>query len=112
MRWLYLLLCAAGTAIPLNAILPWFLSHGPDVGAFVQAISRSRVASFGWLDLLITGAVTLVYIRVEGRRLRMRRLWIPALATCALGVSCGLPLFLAMREWALERVARESETAP
>jgi len=39
-----------------------------------------------------------VFIRVEGRRAKVPRLWMPVTATCLVGVSCGLPLFLYLRE--------------
>jgi hypothetical protein len=40
--------------------------------------------------------------RSEGKRLGMRLLWLPILGLCTVGVSFGLPLFLYLRERALE----------
>lgn len=111
MKWLYLLLCVVGIALPMNALMPWLLSHGLDVPAFIDAITRSRVASFGWLDLLVSAVVFFVFVRVEGKRLGMQKLWIPVLATCFVGLSFGLPLFLFMREWRLDSVQSEAAEA-
>jgi hypothetical protein len=36
--------------------------------------------------------------RSFSRRGRMKVLWLPVATTCVVGVSCGLPLFLYMRE--------------
>ena len=40
----------------------------------------------------------IAFILWEGRRVRMSALWAPIAATGLIGVSCGLPLFLFMRE--------------
>ncbi len=112
MKWLYLLLCVVGILLPLNTIVPWFMSHGFDMPAFVSAITRSRVASFGWLDLLISAMVFFLFVRLEGRRLGMQKLWIPVVATCLIGLSLGLPLFLFLREWRMEQIAENESEIP
>jgi hypothetical protein len=45
-----------------------------------------------------------MFIRREGAAREMRHLWLPIAATCLIGVSCGLPLFLYLRERQLVRV--------
>ncbi len=54
---------------------------------------------------MISAIVLLAFIVVEGRRLEIPFLWLPILATLGVGVSCGLPLFLLMRQARLERAA-------
>ena len=49
--------------------------------------------------------VLLSFIQSEGRRLRMRFLWLPMLGTVFVGVSPGLPLFLYLRQLELDRKA-------
>jgi len=49
--------------------------------------------------------VLLSFIQSEGRRLRMRFLWLPMLGTVFVGVSLGLPLFLYLRQLELDRKA-------
>jgi Terpene cyclase DEP1 len=55
-----------------------------------------------YLALAIIGAVApyakFVPWLMEGRRGKLRLLWMPISATCLIGVSCGLPLFLYLRE--------------
>jgi hypothetical protein len=53
-------------------------------------------------DVLVSSAVLLVFMRVEGKLLRMRFRWLPIVGLCAVGVSLALPLFLFLRERALE----------
>ena len=48
--------------------------------------------------VLISAVTLIAFIRREGSRRKMRGLWLPIAATCLIGVSCGLPLFLYLRE--------------
>ncbi|MEM6988760.1 MAG: DUF2834 domain-containing protein [Pseudomonadota bacterium] len=97
MRGFYALMCVVGTVVPLWAFVPWVMEFGLDVSFFLSGAFVNRVAAFGWLDLIISALVLLAFIWTEGTRLGMRKLWLPTLGTCAVGVSLGLPLFLWMR---------------
>jgi hypothetical protein len=53
---------------------------------------------------VILSALTLsAFVLIEGRRLGLHRRWVPIVATCLVGVSLGLPLFLYQRQVHLER---------
>jgi hypothetical protein len=56
------------------------------------------MGAFFGLDVLVSAVVVIVFIRREGARRKMGTLWLPIAATCLIGVSCGLPLFLYLRE--------------
>ena len=58
----------------------------------------TRIGAFFGLDVIVSAIVLIAFILWEGRRVRMSALWVPIAATCFIGVSCGLPLFLFMRE--------------
>jgi predicted exporter len=58
----------------------------------------TRIGAFFGLDVIISAIVLIVFILSEGYRRQMKSLWLPIAATCLVGVSCGLPLFLFMRE--------------
>ena len=101
--YLYLALCVPGTVLPLSQFLPWAAEHGLDLRLFVQELFSTRIGGFfGW-DLIVAAVVLFAFIAVEARRLRIRHAWAPAVATVVVGLSLGLPLFLAMREFARER---------
>jgi hypothetical protein len=54
-----------------------------------------------WLsgfDVSVSAVALIAFIRREGARLKLRTPWVPVAATCLIGVSCGLPLFLYLRE--------------
>ncbi|WP_425642168.1 DUF2834 domain-containing protein [Marinomonas gallaica] len=93
----YLLMCVLGTALPFSSFLPWITTFGFDLPLIWQGISHP-LSAFAWLDVVVSALVLFGFIIVEGRRLRMSKLWLPILATCIVGVSLGLPLFLYLRE--------------
>ncbi len=97
MRFVYLLLCIAGTALPLAQFVPWLSANGLNVPLLLQQATSSKIAAFAWADVLISAFATIALICAEGRRLGMRRLWLP-LSSIVIGPSLALPLFLLMRE--------------
>ncbi len=101
----YLWLCVLGTALPCSQLVPFVRENGMDVPLLVQQLLSSRAGAFFGLDVVVTAVVLWVFAAVEGRRTRMRHLWVPIVATLAVGVSLGLPLFLYMREARIERPA-------
>ncbi|MGH7525856.1 MAG: DUF2834 domain-containing protein [Gemmatimonadales bacterium] len=94
----YLALCAVGILLPYSQLVPFLLEHGPDGRAFFEQLFATRIGGFFGLDVIVSSVVLWIFVAVEGRRLRMTRLWAPIAANLAVGVSLGLPLFLYMRE--------------
>lgn len=97
MRIIYLLLCIAGTALPLWQFVPWLCAHGLDVPRLVQQATSGHIAAFAWSDVLVSGIVVAAFVIAEGRRLAMPRLWLP-LSCLVVGPSLALPFFLLLRE--------------
>jgi hypothetical protein len=99
---LYLALALIGAALPLSAFLPWFADNGLDIPLFIAELFSTRIgAFFGW-DVIVSALVLFAFIAVESRRLGIQHWWLPVIATLSIGVSCGLPLFLALRERAVQ----------
>jgi hypothetical protein len=98
----YLLLCVLGLAVPYSQFVPWLIENGMNLGLLTRQLFANRISAFFGLDVLVSSAVLLVFMRVEARRLRTRFRWLPIAALCAVGVSLALPLFLYLRECALE----------
>lgn len=100
MTYIYIGLALAGAVLPLSQFLPWLAVHGLDIPLFVRELFSTRIGGFfGW-DVIVSAVVLTVFILVEGRRMGLRPLWVPILCTFSVGVSFGLPVFLAMREQA------------
>ena len=99
---IYLFLCIVGTVLPCAQFLPFLQEHGLDMRLFVDQMFANPVSGFFALDVVVSSVVLWVLVAVEGRRVKARYLWAPIAANLAVGVSLGLPLFLYMRENALQ----------
>ena len=99
----YAILAVAGAIIPYSQFVPWVGQHGLDARGFALELFSTRIGAFFGLDVLVSAIVLLAFIQWEGRRLKMTKLWMPVAATLLVGVSCGLPLFLCLRERELNK---------
>ena len=98
MKPIYLVLAIVGAILPFSQFVPWLSEHGPDAQAFVLELFSTRIGAFFGLDVIVSAVALVVFIHFEGRRSNVNHLWAPVAATCLIGVSCGLPLFLYLRE--------------
>ena len=98
LRHVYLALCVVGALLPYSQFIPWFLEHGLDLSLFLDQLFANRIGGFFGLDVIVSSFVLWVFVFSEGRRIGMRHLWLPVLASLVVGVSLGLPLFLYMRQ--------------
>jgi len=104
LRWFYFGAMVVGTLLPLSQFLPWLSEHGLDMPLFVSELFSTRIGGFfGW-DVIVSALVLIPFILIEGKRLGMERLWMPVAGTLLVGVSCGLPMFLYLREARLEQM--------
>ncbi|MGO9087781.1 MAG: DUF2834 domain-containing protein [Terriglobales bacterium] len=101
-KTLYLALCLAGVLVPYWQFLPWVVQHGLNLRLFVHELFANQIAAFFGMDVIVSAVVLVVFSRIEGARLGIRRRWLVVLAILSVGVSLGLPLFLYLRELALE----------
>jgi hypothetical protein len=98
MRTLYLVLALIGAVLPYSQFIPWLLKHGPNISLLFTELFSTNAGAFFGLDVLISAVALIAFIRREGAAHKMKTLWMPIAATCLIGVSCGLPLFLYLRE--------------
>jgi len=98
----YLFLSVLGAAIPYSQFVPWVMENGLPLGLLMRQLFANRISAFFGLDVLVSSIVLLVFMRIEGQRLRVRFRWLPILGLCAVGVSLAFPLFLYLRERAME----------
>jgi len=101
---LYLVFCVLGFALPYAQFLPWVVAHhGVPLGLFLRELFANRIGAFFGMDVLISAVVLIFFVRREAQRLGVRHLWLPIVGTLTVGVSLGFPLFLYLREDAMER---------
>jgi hypothetical protein len=98
MRQLYLSLAIIGAVLPCSQFFPWLAEHGPNIALLFTEVFSTRAGAFFGFDVLVSAIVLIVFIRREGAREKVPMLWFPIAATCLIGVSCGFPLFLYLRE--------------
>ena len=104
-KTLYLMLCLAGVLVPYWQFVPWVFQHGLNLGLFVRELFANRISGFFGMDVVVSAVALIVFTRIEGARLRIRRRWLVIVAVLTVGVSLGLPLFLYLREVKLEHKA-------
>lgn len=103
MRIVYLLLTIAGTIWPWSEFYQFLRTNGLDTELLFQQLFASPISSFFGLDVIISAVVTAFFIAIEGKRLGMKNTWICYIGLFGAGVSCGLPLFLYLREKQLKK---------
>ena len=104
-RSLYLGLCVLGLTLPNASFWPWLARHGFAPRRFIDDLFANGVSSFFGLDVILSALALILFVEIEGRRLGLRRRWMPIAAACLVGVSLGLPLFLYQRQVHLDRAA-------
>lgn len=98
LKTIYLALCCFGAVLPYWQFVPWVAAHGLDARLLIEELFANRISAFFGADVIVSAVVLLVFIQGEGGRAEIRHRWLAALATLAVGVSLGLPLFLYLRE--------------
>jgi hypothetical protein len=104
-RHFYLVCCAFGLLLPYSQFVPWLLEHGLNMTLFCRELFANRIGAFFAMDVIVSAIVLIWFIQSEGKRLRVRLLWMPTVGTLVAGVSFGLPLFLFLRQMALDQTA-------
>ncbi len=99
---LYLLVAAGALIATWSQNLRFFLGEeGGGLGDFVSAAYANPAAASLTNDVLFMVAAAWILIWVEGRRLRVRHLWIYFVLSGVVAVSVAFPLFLAVRQRAI-----------
>jgi hypothetical protein len=104
-KHIYLFLCFLGVVLPYSQLFPWIGENGMNFALLFRLFFANGVTGTCVLDVLVTSAIVVTFIIVEGRRLGMRTFWLPLVGLPAMGVPFALPMFLYLRERALEGAA-------
>ncbi|HEX8169067.1 MAG TPA: DUF2834 domain-containing protein [Thermoanaerobaculia bacterium] len=91
MRGVYLFLSAAGAVVSLLLLVPFVAAH--DVREVLAALVVNRVAAAFGADVVLSAVSVMLFALRE-----QKRAVLVIAATLLFGVSCGLPLLLALRE--------------
>ncbi|MBE0414440.1 DUF2834 domain-containing protein [Yoonia sp.] len=97
MRIVFLLLAIWGAIHPMYYFIQWFQAEGWNIMAMVDAWHANAASSGLVWDLTIAAVTLTVWIIAEVSRTRNYLALFAIPATFAIGVSCGLPLYLYLR---------------
>ena len=102
-RLFYLSLALLGLVIPNSAFWPWLAANGFDPHLFLRDLFANGVSVFFGLDVVLSALALSGFVLIEGKRIGLDHRWVPIVATCLVGVSLGLPLFLYQRQVHMDR---------
>src|SRR5438046_10655105 len=97
-RHFYLVCCVLGMVLPYSQFVPWLLEHGLNITLFFRELFANRISAFFAMDVVVSAIVLIWFIQSEGKRLRVRLLWLPTVGRFVGGVSLGFLLFLFLRQ--------------
>ncbi len=98
MSYIYLGLAFVGAVAPYSFMGQFLLSHGLNFSELKDQLWATPISSFVATAFFISTFVTFFFVLREGRRRKIKGLWLPLLGTVLVGVSCGLPLFLYLND--------------
>ncbi|MEO1638000.1 MAG: DUF2834 domain-containing protein [Pseudomonadota bacterium] len=98
MRTVFFLLAIWGAIHPMYYFISWFLAEGWSIIAMVDAWHANLATSGLVWDLTIAAVTLTIWALYEGLRSKNYLSLIAIPATFCIGVSCGLPLYLALRD--------------
>ena len=112
MSFFFLGLAFLGAVVPYSFMGQFLLTHGLDFSELKAQMWAAPISSFTGAAFVISSVVNFCFVWGEGRRRKMKGLWLPLMATVLVGVSCGLPLFLYLRDQPWLTGATDGEEAP
>ncbi len=110
-KTLYLALCVLGLLLPYWQFVPWVAVHGLNLVEFARELFANRISAFFGMDVLVSAVAVIVFMRVESRRVAVPRRWLAIPALLLVGVSLALPLYLYLREQAIEAASPKAAAA-
>jgi uncharacterized protein DUF2834 len=97
-----LALAIVGFVVPNTMVAIFLIDHGVDVSGYFSEWVESLPAAQLAADLGIALLAFALWAAWEGRRIGMRAWWLPIPASALVGLCFAVPLFLLLRERAVE----------
>ena len=103
-KTIYLILCFFGLILTYWQFVPWVAQNGLNMSLFFHQLFANRISAFFGMDVFVSAAALLVFMRTEVSRLDIPGRWLSVMALVLVGVSLALPLFLYLRERKLDHL--------
>ncbi|WP_313575166.1 DUF2834 domain-containing protein [Brevundimonas sp.] len=97
-RHFYLAMAVVGAIVPWLFFGSFFFDNGPDAPLFLRSLFANGAAGGFSADVLISIVVFLVWSWRDASRNHVNRWWLVLPASCLVGLSLSLPLYLYLRE--------------
>lgn len=97
-RNFYLAMAVVGTVVPWVLFGSFFMQNGPDIPLFLQSLFVNGAAGGFSVDVLVSILVFWVWSWRDARKNGVARWWLVLPASCLVGLSLSLPLYLYLRE--------------
>lgn len=108
LMWVYLFFALLGL------IIPWYFNYQFMMTGetftpqkFIAAGMVSPLASSLTMDFMIAASALFTFMIVEGRRLKMKHMWILYVSTFLVAIAFSAPLFLYLRERKLVQISKD-----
>lgn len=102
-RSIYLALSIIGLILPYSQMIPYSIEYGFDLITLFELQFSNPALSFFGFDLLIAAAAAVLFMSLEGARVKMKNAYVPIVLVFLIGLAFAFPLFLYMRELHLKR---------
>ncbi|MDP9361495.1 MAG: DUF2834 domain-containing protein, partial [Acidobacteriota bacterium] len=76
MKWIYIVLCILGVALPYYFFAPFVLEHGLNMSLFVRQLFANPVSAFFGADVLMSSLALWTFIAYERRKHPVRLWWL------------------------------------
>ena len=96
-RHVYLGMAVIGTVIPWWFFAGFFLQHGFDIPLFLRSLFANGAAAGFSADILITIPIFWLWAWRDAAARPVARWWLIFPASCLVGLSLALPLYLYLR---------------
>ncbi len=97
-KQMYLILAVIGLIVPYYFLIDHFMDYGFDLSQMIEQLFESPISTFFVADVVIAAIVVLIFIVKDSKEIKVKFILVPIIATLFVGVSCGLPLYLFLRE--------------
>jgi uncharacterized protein DUF2834 len=98
MKTFYLAAAIVGTVVPWLFFGMYFADHGVDVVGFIRSLFTNGAAGGFSADVLLSIGVFLIWSWRDAKANDVRPWWVVLPASCFVGLSLALPLYLYLRE--------------
>ena len=103
LRHIYFIIAILGTIIPYFHFVKFLRSNGPNFKLFMEQMVGTDISAFFTWDVVISTLAVVTLVMTEGKRIKMKNLWIYVAFNLTVGVSLALPAFLYSRQKEIDK---------